>query len=174
MAKDKSGFEQLLEQVSFYLNSLFCKIENKAKKEGTQSITESEQSSLLAYDTFGVIGNGGLPYFFHFNIDIEAAARAYELIGKKTVATKLRESLSKFPSKRKPSDPDEMDAIVDKHEKYFNDLGMKILEELEDFDQVITAYIASNASQFSVGKEDVKKLCDLCAGIKVQSPRKRS
>ena len=131
------------------IDETFLRIAEKEKKEGTRALSDPERVVGTIWHVYGIIGNGGLPYFFEFTFDVEEVARAYETLGMRKSASILRKAISKFPNSRRPKDFTKCMDFIAEHEEYFMSLSTKFWETQNDIEEILASYIKKHSDAFS-------------------------
>jgi hypothetical protein len=96
------------------IDKTFTALAERKEKLGEENVDEIGRVVLLIWHASGIIGNGGIRYFFECNLSLSETAKAYEQIGVEKAALILRKILNLFPNHSVPDDWDERMVIVDK------------------------------------------------------------
>ena len=130
------------------IDEAFLKIAEKEKRQGTDALSGPEKAVGLVWHVYGIVGNGGLHYFFEHTFDVEEVAGAYEAVGLRKQAAILRKAITKFPNSRRPRSFRQCLKILDEHDAYFESLSMKFLGDEDAVERVVAAYIKKRPQDF--------------------------
>lgn len=124
-------------------------VAKKWEAGGDGALSEPEKVVGLVWQAHGVIENGGLPYFFEHDFNVERVAAAYEAVGLRRQASILRQAVAKFPNGRRPRDFKRCMQFVGEHEDFFNSLSEQFIEMPKEMEDVLAAYVRKHPEAFS-------------------------
>ena len=125
-----------------FINEIFLDIAKKEEKFGEEALSEPEMVVGTIWHVYGIVGNGGLFYFFEHTFDVEEVAKAYEVIGMPEAASILRKAVAKFPNGRTPPSFDRCMKFLDEHEEFFEALSNEFWKTQErHLEKKLAAYI---------------------------------
>ena len=130
------------------INGIFVKIAEKEEKRGTDSLNTEQQILGTIWHVYGIVGNGGIPYFLEHTFDVEEVARAYEAVGMPESAALLRKAIAKLPNSRRPSDFKKFIWFLDQHEDFFDALSNEFWATQRKVEKVLAAYIKQHPEAF--------------------------
>ena len=149
MKKSKRDYLPNVSANFWLIDETFARIVEKEKKKGARALSDPERVVGLIWHVYGIIGNGGLPYFFEFTFNVEEVALAYEALGMKKSASILRKAIAKFPNARRPADFKKFIEFINEHEVFFNSLSTRFWETQADIEEVLASYIRKHSDAFS-------------------------
>lgn len=149
MKKAKKEYSSNLSDNFKLIDETFLRIAEKENKQGTRALSDPEKVVGAIWHVYGIIGNGGIPYFFEFTFDVEEVAKAYEKLGMRKSASILRKAISKFPNSRRPKDFKECMEFIDEHEEYFMTLSTRFWETQNKIEEILASYIKKQPEAFS-------------------------
>ncbi|MDB6112781.1 MAG: hypothetical protein JWR69_4531 [Pedosphaera sp.] len=127
-----------------FINGLFCKLVDKQEDQGAEVLTKEENVVLLIWHASGIIGNGGFRYFFEQELNGEAAAAAYTIIGCDKAAELLRLGLSLFPNTVPPASWEERVKYMDENAELFDRLSEAFWEADQGMQERLAEYTRSH------------------------------
>ena len=130
------------------IDGIFIKIAEKEQKLGTDSLNKEQQILGTVWHVYGIVSNGGIPYFLEHMFDVEEVARAYEAVGMPESAVLLRKAIAKFPNSRRPADFHKFLAYMDRHEEFFDEVSNKFWKTQSKIEKVLAAYIKAHPDAF--------------------------
>lgn len=130
------------------INRIFIKIAEKEEKQGADSLNKEQQILGTVWHVYGIVGNGGIPYFLEHTFDVEEVARAYEAVDMPESAALLRTAIAKFPNGQRPADFNKFAAYMDRHQEFFDDLSNKFWKTQRKVERVLAAYIKQHPDAF--------------------------
>jgi len=121
-------------------NSVDDAVETTSEKEnktGFDSLTDWEKNINLIWHASGLIGNGGLRYFFEQSGNAEASAQAYVDVGMRECADILRTAASLIPANL---NDEELLSVLEEKSDLLHDLSVAywkndslVVEKLHDY-----------------------------------------
>ena len=134
-----------MSDADFHLvNGLFCRLVDKEALSGPDSLTAVEAFVVAIWHASGIIGNGGLQYFYEQDLDAEAVAAAYDQIGCPECAEVLRLSWSLFPEPLSLAGRDERVEFVENHRELFEPLDHRFWECDTQMPQRLAEYVRTH------------------------------
>lgn len=129
------------------IDKIFCKLVDKEKECGRDSLTPEEQVVLSVWHASGTIENGGFQYLVEQGLDAEAVARAYEVIGCTKCAELLRLASSLFPDPLFRSGRSERVQYVERNAEMFGKLSNAFWEADQEMEERLAEYIGRHADK---------------------------
>jgi len=127
-------------------DSIFIRLCEK-QELGKESLSKEEQIVITVWHASGIIGNGGLLYFFEQELDSEKTAGAYEEIGSSKCAELLRLFVSVFPENLSR---EERVGFIQSKTEIFDNLSSAFWEADEKTVKRIADYIRAHRPKISV------------------------
>jgi hypothetical protein len=132
-----------------FIDEIFLDIAKKEGEFGEEALSEPEMVVGTIWHVYGIVGNGGLCYFFEHTFIVEEVARAYEVIGMPEVASILRKAIAKFPNGRTPPGFERCMKFLDEHEEFFEALSNEFWKTQErHVEEKLAAYIRKHPETF--------------------------
>jgi Domain of unknown function (DUF4375) len=128
-----------------FINDLFGKIVDEEKENGRPSLTADELLVTSIWHASGIIGNGGLQYFFEQELDAEAVACAYDKINLGKCAELLRLGLSLIPEALMRGDWQERIEFVENNPELFKNLDNAFWDADEGMQDLLVKYVKAHA-----------------------------
>lgn len=129
------------------IDTTFLKIAEKGERQGLGSLTEPEKIIDLIWRASGLIGNGGLQYFYEQEFDAKAVALAYERTGCDKCAEIIRLSLSLFPNSLPQEDWDARIQYIESHTELFDSLSTLFWKADAGTEKRLAEFVRANADK---------------------------
>jgi Domain of unknown function (DUF4375) len=129
------------------INEVFEGIEEEMKNAGRSQ--GPQRVVYLVWHSAGIIGNGGLFYFFEHDFDVEEVAAAYDAIGLPESASILRQAIAKFPNSKRPVNFQKCMEFLDQHEDFFESLSTNFWHSQKGLEDILASYIKKHSKALS-------------------------
>jgi hypothetical protein len=123
---------------------------DKEREEGISRLSEHERMVCDIWGALGLLENGSFQYFFENDMDADAVANSFDRLGFPAVAACVRAAKERFPKEIEKGNWNQMLAFMQDHEEEFDSLAAQVLQQQNEIQASLAAYIRSRP-EFFVG-----------------------
>jgi hypothetical protein len=130
------------------IDNLFGRLVDKKREEGIERLSEHERVIYDTWGALGLLGNGSFQYFFENDMDANAVAESFDRLGLPSVAACFRAAKERFPKAIDKGNWNQMLAFMQNHEGEFDSLAAQVLQQQNEIQASLAAYIRSRPQFF--------------------------